>query len=175
MAVWSPDPMLSAVVALGLGASLSTALVIDLAGDLRVPSRRSLADLISDGPSSAELSPGRSGVAVASGAGARELDSRSLADSLATGWPSVIVRLGAPRWEGALIPVRPLYPGWMAPTTGSASVWQPLGGAGTAPGPGPVLPRLGHRVASSLLGGRIPVRSRWVRALAPVWELPWGS
>jgi hypothetical protein len=64
LAVCSPDPVLSVAAPLGLAASAGTALIVDIAGGLCLTSNRTLADLAGEGPTRAELSPGRQGVAV---------------------------------------------------------------------------------------------------------------
>lgn len=170
----SADPVLSLVGPLGLAASAGTALVIDLLGGLRLASGRTLADIVEEGPRLDELSPGRSGVALIGGGPLPDQDAQAAVEQLATRWPAVVVRVADAGWPGPTVPVRPLYPGWLAPSGEGAAVWQPVGPGSDPPGPGPVLPRLGRATAYRLLSGRLPSRSRWISAWAPVWGLPWA-
>lgn len=174
LGVHSPDPVLSIVGPLGLAACAGTCLVVDLRGDLSLSTNRTLADLAADGPRLDELSPGRSGVAVMSSGSVSSESARELIGRLAERWPAVVVRTSSALWSGKVVPVHPLLPGWAAPDLSGAAVWQQVPGGSAPPGPGPVLPRLGSRVARELLSGRLPTRSRWVRAWERVWELPWA-
>ena len=174
LGVHSADPVLSLAAPIGLAGSVGTALVVDLAQGLVSGNSRTLADIASDGPSLDELSPGRTGVAVLSGGVIPQATAIETIDQLATRWPFVVVRLGDEEWPGPAVPVRPLYPGWLAPTSQAASVWQPVTKGSRPPGPGPVLPRLPPRLVRQLLSGRLPGRSRWIQAWAGVWRLPWA-
>src|SRR5262245_28573868 len=92
LGVESPDPVLSFFGALGLGASAGTALVIDVTGDCRVATGRTLVDLIENGPSLAELSPTKTGVAVIGGGAIEVSDGIPLIERLRANWPAVVVR-----------------------------------------------------------------------------------
>ena len=170
LGVSSPDPVLAFISPLALGLASGTALVIDL------PARggRSLADLVTEGPSLDELAPGRSGVAVIGGGGIDPASAAELAERLARYWPAVVVRPGTSSWAGPTVPVVPLLPGVLAPGDSSAAVWQPVPGGARPPGPGPVLPRLRRSTIQALLRGRAPVPNRWISSWKRVWELPWG-
>ena len=170
LGVESSDPVLASISPLALGLASGTALVIDLSAR----GGRSLADLISEGPSLDELAPGRSGVAVIGGGGIDPSAAAELAERLARHWPAVVVRPGTSPWVGTTVPVVPLFPGILAPADSSAAVWQPVPGGSRPPGPGPVLPRLRRSTMQALLRGRVPVRSHWISAWKRVWELPWG-
>jgi len=172
--VRSVDPVLSVVAPLGLAASAGTALVVDLAGDLHVDGGRTLADIDIEGPRRDELSPGRSGVAVIGAGSIDVLRASELIAELGTRWPALVVRVNSGMWDGPIVPVVPLYPGWLASNTDAASVWQPIGVSRRPPAPGPVLPVLRPSLVRRLLSGRLPGRSRWVRAWSRVWELPWA-
>jgi hypothetical protein len=174
LAVESPDPMLSAVAAIGLAAAAETGLVIDLAGGLQIESDRTLGDLIDEGPSRTELSPGRSGVAMLSGHPVDRAGAIALIEELTASWPAVVLRSGNGGWPFPTVPVRPLYPGLLASADGRPAVWQPAGGSSRPPGPGPVLPPLPGSLARRLLSGHLPVRSRWVASWRRVWEMPWA-
>lgn len=159
---------------LALAASAGTGLVIDLLGGMATGSRRTVADLIAEGPRLEELSPGRSGVAMM-GAGPVSADQfRHVVERLAESWPALVIRAGEGQWEGRLVPAIPLFPGWLSPVMPGAAVWQPVAGMSKAPGPGPVLPRLTSRTAKALLSGKLPIRSRWISAWRPVWGMPWA-
>jgi hypothetical protein len=174
LGVFSFDPVLSAIAPLGLAAAAGTCLVLDLRGDLHIPHARTLADVAIDGPRLDELSPGRPGVAVMSVGALGLEEARRVVDELATRWPAVVIRTAPEDWSGRKVPVVPLLPGWAAPQTSGAAVWQPVAAGSAPPGPGPVLPRLRSRTVRTLLAGRLPTRSRWVRAWSRVWELPWA-
>lgn len=170
--LWSPDPVLSLLGCLGLGIAAGTALVVDRIGE--VETGRTLADLSEDGPSSVELAPGRAGVALIGDGGVGDEEARRVISSLADVWPAVIVRTPPDAWEGPTIPVRPLLPGLLAARDARPAVWQSCGGAVRPPGPGPVLPRPSARLVRALLGGRAPVRGRWLGVWERVWEMPWA-
>lgn len=170
----SPEPLLSVVAPIGLAASISAALLIDLTGDLRLASPRTLADLIGEGPRLDELSPGRTGVAMISAGGVGIPEAVEAVEMLSSRWPGVVIRAEPGQWPGPTVPVEALYPGLLERPAARTAVWQPIGSGQKAPGPGPVLPYLGRRLASQLLSSRLPLRSRWIRAWARVWELPWA-
>lgn len=174
LAVTSNDPVLSLLAPIGLAASAGTALVVDLAGGLHVPSARTLADIAAEGPRLDELSPGRAGVAFVTSGSITLGEAGEMVDQLATRWPAVVVRSDGDGWPGPTVPVRALYPGWLAPSAESAAVWQPMAHGSRPPGPGPVLPRVGRGTVRRLLSGRLPSRSRWVRAWKQVWGMPWA-
>lgn len=167
--------MLAAIAPLGLALAAGTALVVDLDPDgPPYPGDRTIADLALEGPRRSEMLPERSGVATIRNGGADPLAAIALVETLAPGWPAIVARVGADTVPFPVIPVRPLWPGWMTPRGSSPSVWQSTGGGVEPPGPGPVLPQPGRATVAALLAGRRPVRSRWVRAWRRVWELPWS-
>ena len=174
LAVESPDPVLSVVGPIGLAASVGTALVIDFVGGLQIRSDRTLADLIEDGPTRSELSPGRSGVALLSGHTVEPELAVSAIEELSAAWPAVVLRCRAGQLAVPTVPVRPLFPGYLLAADETPAVWQPVGAGIRPPGPGPVLPRLSSSLARRLLAGRLPVRSRWVASWRRVWEMPWA-
>ena len=174
MGVWSPDPVLSTVAPIGLAAAAGTALIVDLATTTRVTGR-TLADLVSDGPKLAELSPGRPGIAFLAGGNVDPVAGVDILRQLAGRWPAVVVRAPDTEIPFACVPVIPLFPGALAPTTPmSHGVWQPVGAGAEPPGPGPVLPRLRGGVVRKMLAGHLPRRTRWIAAWRPVWEMPWA-
>jgi hypothetical protein len=173
LAVSSPEPVLSLLSALGLAQVARSALVIDLCRDLALDGR-TLSDLVSEGPSLSELRPGRAGVALL-GSGPITADgARPLIDTLAEGWPAVVIRCHPGQWEGPMVPVRALLPGLLRSSEQDPAVWQPVGAGIRPPGPGPVLPRLRGSLVRRLLAGRAAGRARWVRAWERVWSMPWG-
>lgn len=174
MGVRSIDPILSLVGPIGLAASVGTALVVDLVPSAGSQGRRTLRDLSADGPTLAELSPGRRGVAMIPGGGIEPVDAIELLERLALTWPAITVRVEGTGWPFPVVPVIPIYPGPFLATIEPLGVWQPIGGVGRAPGPGPVLPRLRTGQLRRLLSGHIPRRSRWVEAWRPVWDMPWA-
>ena len=174
MGVWSPDPVLSTVAPIGLAAAAGTALIVDLATTTAVTGR-TLADLVSDGPKLAELSPGRPGIAFIAGGNVDRIDGFEMLRQLAAHWPAVVIRVDDTGLPFPTVPVIPLFPGRLAPSTPmNHGVWQPVGAGVEPPGPGPVLPRLRGGVARRMLSGHLPRRSRWISAWPPVWGMPWA-
>lgn len=174
LAVRSIDPVLSVVGPLGLAASAETALVVDLAGGLRMRSARTLADIDSEGPRLDELSPGRPGVAVIEAGAIDEVTAAELIGVLATRWPALVVRVDGDSWDGPTVPLVPLYPGWLSTSSEAAAVWQPVGASSRPSGPGPVLPSLKGSLVRRLLSGQLPLSSRWIKAWSSVWDMPWA-
>ncbi len=175
LGVWSPDPVLSLVAPIGLGASVGTALVVDLASAAIRTGDRTLADLAGDGPTMGELSPGRSGLALISAGQLGPDRALEVIESVAPRWPAVVLRMDRGDWPVPVVPVIPLLPGRLSPLPPTThGVWQPVSAPQEPPGPGPVLPRLGAGLVRRVLAGRHPGRSRWVDAWRPVWEMPWA-
>lgn len=173
LGVRSIDPVLSFVSPIGLAASVGTGLVVDLVSEGRRGSR-SLRDLAEDGPSLAELSPGRRGVAFLDGGGLHASEAADILERLAARWPAVTVRVAGTDWPFPVVPVIPLYPGRLLPARETRGVWQPVGSGATPPGSGPVLPRLRAGPLQRLLSGHLPRSSRWVAAWKPIWDMPWA-
>ena len=136
--------------------------------------QRTLREMVSDGPTLAELSPGRRGVAMLAGGGVDAADAIVVIDQLAMRWPAVTVRVDGPQWPFPVVPVIPVYPGRLLTISEPTGVWQPIGGGHVKPGPGPVLPRLRPGQLRRLLAGQLPRRSRWIEAWRPVWDMPWA-
>lgn len=169
------DPVLAAIAPLGLALAAEVAVVVDLDPHAPpYPGERTVAELAADGPRRVELLPARAGVATVGAGDVTPAEGVAVVERLASAWPAVVVRVGeAAVVPFPVIPVRPLWPGFLAPTTDRASVWQLMVGSGAPPGPGPVLPPPGRGTVTALLHSRAPWRSRWVRAWRRVWELPW--
>jgi hypothetical protein len=174
LAVASSDPVMSLLGPIGLAAAAGTALVVDMGRGVRIPPRRTLADIATDGPRLAELAPGRRGVAFVSAHGLAAGQVAELVGRLSMHWPAVVIRIGDSAWEGPTVPLIPLYPGWLAPDHEGAAVWQSMPGGSRPPGPGPVLPNPGRVMIARVLGGGLPRRDRWVRAWLQAWEMPWA-
>lgn len=174
LGVRSIDPVLALVAPIGLAASVGTGLVVDLTIGRRRGSSRSLRDLGEDGPSLAELSPGRPGVAFLDGGGLAPPEAVEVLERLAGTWPALTVRVADGDWPFPVVPVIPLYPGRLLPVSEARGVWQPVGHGATAPGPGPVLPHLRAGHLRRLLSGQLPRKSRWIEAWRPIWEMPWA-
>ncbi|NND85460.1 MAG: hypothetical protein HKN46_09970 [Acidimicrobiia bacterium] len=169
----APDGLLAAVAPLGCASAAPTALVIDLdQGGLPLPGRRTLRDLVEEGPTGTDLRPTRTGVACLPNGGIGYLAARDVVGALQDAWPFVVLRVGEEDSipEGAAgIAVRPLLPG-ARPADLLPTLYQPLGFAeDQAPPTGHRLPPLPGRVARSLLAGRRS-RAAWVRAWSIVWQ-----
>jgi hypothetical protein len=180
LAVWTPeDGLLGALAPLGLAAASGTALVVDLDPlGPRYPGARSLADLVADDPSRAELEPDRRGVAVLRNGGVRPGDAARVITALTARWPRVVLRLAPrPAPDGAAVPVVPvrlLVPGGLHPAPADPAVYQATPHPMPLPGPGIRLPVPARRCTAALLTGRMPpARDRWIRSWRAVWEGPW--
>jgi hypothetical protein len=174
LGVESSDPVLSLLGALGLAQVAGTALVIDMCGDLSIRGDRTLSDIVADGPALAELSPGRSGVAVLPSGPLDTSEAEEAIRALASHWPAVVVRGRRGQWPGPMVPVRALLPGLLQAREESPAVWQPVAAGVRPSGPGPVLPRLRASLARRMLSGHEARTARWVHAWTPVWGLPWA-
>ena len=174
LGAWSPDPILSTVAPIGLAASVGTALIVDMV-TTSATSGRTLADLVADGPTLSELSPGRPGLALLPAGNVDRDAAVDLIDRLAGHWPALVIRVPDHDFPFASVPVVPLFPGRLAPVRlPPRGVWQPVAGGADPPGPGPVLPRLRSGLVRRMLAGQIPRKSRWVAAWRGVWEMPWA-
>jgi len=170
------DELLAAIAPLGLALAAGTALMVDLDPDgPAYPGDRTVAELAAEGPRRSEMRPDRAGVAYLRNGGADSMAAVDVVTTLGDTWEAVVVRVGTESvpFPFPVIPVRPLWPGFLAPDGDCPAVWQMVPGGAEPPGPGPVLPPPGRSTVSALLTGRRPQRSRWVRAWGQVWELPW--
>jgi len=159
IAVWSPhDLVLSLVVPLGLAARRGTAIVIDLdeAGP-PMPGGGDLASLVSRGPTDAELSPRKNGVAVLGNGGVSVADASEVIAAIADRWPHVVLRC-APHVLPAdrAIPVIPMLPDPFAMVAPGAVVYQRTAFGGEAEPGALVLPIPRPSVIKSLISGKIP-------------------
>jgi hypothetical protein len=171
------DGLLSALAPLGLAASVPTALMVDLdpAGP-PYPGATSLARLVAEGPTTRDLQPSRTGLAVLRNGGVDYTDAEDVVNALGEGWPHVVLRLSPAdqtRPFVPIVPVVPLFPGLLSIPWKQPAVFQDTGYRVTPVAPGPVLPRPSRRTVAALLEGRIDTRSRWIKAWRDVWELPW--
>ncbi len=176
LATWAPeDETLGAVAPLALACAAGTALVVDLDPRGPIYPGRTLADLIDEGPTGGELRPQRVGVAVLGNGGVDPENAAEVIGALIEGWPSVVLRLPAARTCGVdvdVVPVLLLSPFVRRPA--GPAVYQRSLWRMDAPGPGLVLPRPAAATIRALTRGVRPGPSRWIRAWADVWELPWG-
>ena len=172
LALSSPDPTLSLTGAIALASVAGSGLVVDFVGE---NNGKSLEQMLEDGPSHHDLSPGRTGIAVVPGHPATMPRSEGLLGELARRWPAVVIRVAGPVDWLPNVPVHPLVSARLgiSRVPHGAAVWQPFGSVGSPPGPGPVLPRLRRRTVATILSGRLPVRSRWINAWRQVWAMPW--
>ena len=159
VAVWSPeDEVLGAVAPLALAVAAGTALVVDL--DPNGPRYRgdmTLADLVTDGPTRADLSPSRRGVAVIRNGGVEPDAAEDVLRALLDGWPAVVIRLPSDHAGGdGAIPIVPLVPGRMMSRFPGPAVYQRSAWRVQAPEGAIVLPRPRAGTIGALLTGRMP-------------------
>jgi hypothetical protein len=178
LAIWSPeDEVLGAVGPLGLAAAAGTALVVDLDPEgPAYPGDVSLASLVADGPTKADLSPHRRGVAVVRNGGIDPQDAELVLRALVEGWPAVVFRLPAGHIaDGSALPILPLVPGSLLRRSSGPAVYQRSAWRVQAPPNAVVLPRPGTGTISALLNGRSPhPADRWIRAWRRVWRSAWA-
>jgi hypothetical protein len=175
------DSVLSVIAPIGLAAAAPRpALIVDLdPGGPPYPGGRSLAELADDGPTRAELFGGggrRTGIALLRNGGVSLEKAMPVLEALAAEWPALVLRvpLSMPvglRWP--IIPLVPLFSGFLTPWEDRAAVWQSTGTGVPAPGPGPVLPPLKRQSLLGLMAFRVEPRGPWVSAWRRIWELPW--
>ncbi|MDX1468933.1 MAG: hypothetical protein R3258_06290 [Acidimicrobiia bacterium] len=174
LAVWSPDPVMSLLAPVGLASAAGTALVIDRVRRQPQGTGRTLFDVVNEGPRLDEISPGRPGVATIGAGSLGASETHEAAQTLASRWPAVVVRAPSDAWPGPIVPVHVLYGGAVLTWDHGPAVWQPVDGAGRAPGPGPMLPRVAPRMVRHILRGWLPGPGRWTRAWRQVWGIPWA-
>lgn len=170
------DGVLGVVAPLALAAAAGNALVVDLdRHGPTYPGPSSLAALVEHGPRLDDLRPTDVGVAVLSNGGIDAAEAGEVVRALVQGWPNVVLRL--PRVAGSesvpTVPVVPLLPGGMTPPCDRRAVFQQIGWHEKAPGPGLTLPTPSRSAVRALLEGRVPLRSRWIKAWRQVWETQW--
>ena len=177
LAIWSPeDEVLGAVAPLALGAAAGTALVVDLDPDgPQYPGDVSLASLVDEGPTRADLSPQRRGVAVVRNGGIDPQDAEVVLHALVDGWPAVVFRLPARHIaDGSAIPVLPLVPATLFRRFPGPAVYQRSAWRIEVPQNAVVLPRPRSGTISALVSGRAPhPGDRWIRAWRRVWGNAW--
>lgn len=175
IAVWSPhDLVLSLAVPLGLAAVRSTAIVIDLdeAGP-PMPGGGDLASLVARGPTEAELSPRKKGVAVLGNGGVSVANASEVVAAIADRWPHVVLRC-APHVVPAAsaIPIIPMLPDPFSMLAPGRVVYQRTAYGGRAEPGTLVLPIPRPSVLRSLMSGNLPpLKDRWMRSLDDVWSL----
>ena len=178
LAIWSPeDEVLGAVAPLALGAAAGTALVVDLDPDgPQYPGNVSLANLVADGPTRADLSPHRRGVAVVRNGGVDPQDAEVVLRALVEGWPAVVFRLPAGHIaDGSALPILPLIPGSLLRRFPGPAVYQRSAWRVQVPPGAVVLPRPDSGTLNTLLSGRTPhPADRWIRAWRRVWRNAWA-
>ena len=174
------DPVLHALAPLGLAAARGTALVVDLDRDApSYPGSTSLAALVVSQPRLDDLRPRRAGVAVLPNGLASPEETAEVLEALVSGWPAVVLRLGASSdlppslAETPVIPVAPLFPGFLYPPVPGPAVYQAMSGGPPPSVRGILLPPLGRSHVYRMLGGRgLPPR-RWVNAWERAWSWSW--
>ena len=165
------DDLLGLVAPFALAASHRTVLIIDLDTEgLPLPGNRTLARLVEDGPTLAELVPSRSGLAVLSRGRVDIEEAKPVVGALVESWPCVVVRTRGPLEGMPFAEVAPLVPG--VDTRARPRVWVKTGIGRVEPGPGPVVDSPGRSAVSAVLAGQAPA-GPWLRSWSGVWRWPW--
>ena len=177
LAIWSPeDEVLGAVAPLALGAAAGTALVVELDPQgPQYPGEVTLASLVGDGPTKADLAPQHRGVAIVRNGGVDPRDAEVVLRALVDGWPAVVFRLPSDHvGDGSAIPVVPLAPGPLLRRFPGPAIYQRSAWRVRVPADGVVLPRPAPGTIGALLAGRAPhPNDRWIRAWRQVWSHSW--
>ena len=165
------DDVLGMLAPFALASFRSTVLVIDLDPEgLPLPGRRTLASLVEDGPTLAELVPSRKGLAVLPHGGVRIPAAMEVVSALVESWPCVVVRTRTPLEGMPFVRVAPLIPG--VETRVSPRVWVRTGIGRMEPGPGPLVDAPPRSAFNSVLARQAPA-GRWLRSWAQVWRWRW--
>lgn len=177
MTIWTKGGgLLSVLAPMGLAVAAGTALLVDL--DPAGPSywgAATLADLARAGPRRADLRPQQPGPAVLANGGIDTADAEPVVRALIEGWPAVVLRNPNDRAGFApLVPVFPLLPAGVADKPDRFCVFQRTGYETGQTGDGITLPCPRRRTIQNLLGGTLPVRSKWIRAWRDVWGHTWS-
>ena len=173
IAVWTPaDALLDIAIPLGLVAAVRSGLVVDLdpAGP-NVGSGPTLAELVSEEPTAAQLAPVDGAAAYLSNGGVEPDAAWPVVAALVERWPATVLRC-APRGPrpDAAIAVLPLLPAPFTLRAEGRCVYQRTAVSPREAPAGPVLPRPRPETISSLLAGRRPATDRWLRSLRSLWE-----
>ena len=165
------DDVLGMLAPLALASFHRTALVIDLDPEgIPLPGRRTLADLVEDGPTLAELVPSRKGLAVLPHGGVPIPAAMEVVDALVRSWPCVVVRTRTPLDGIPFVRVAPLIPG--VDTRVPPRVWVRTGIGRVEPGPGPVVDAPSRSAFNSVPACQTPT-GRWLRSWGPAWRWRW--
>lgn len=169
LAIRSSDPILHHIAPLGLAAATGRCLVVDLDADAPGYSDRTLADLVQDGPTAADLEH-RDGIAVLGNGGVSFASAAPMIDRLIAIWGRVVIRGGSDLHPFRTLDVEPLLPAPFSPST--ADLVQAVA-AGQTAGDQPILPPLRRHQIHALLSGTIEPRWRWTRAWQIAWSRSW--
>ena len=165
----SRDPILHHIAPLGLATAAGRCLVIDLDAAAPAYSDRTLADLVTEGPTAADLTGGP-GVAVLGNGGISFEEAAPMIDRLVGVWGRVVIRDGGIPHPFPVLSVEPMLPEPFTPR--HADIVQMVA-FGQVSGARATLPPLRRHQIRSLLAGTIEPRWRWTRAWEPAWDLPW--
>ncbi len=175
IAVWTPhDLVLSLAIPLGLASRRATAIVIDLdPSGPPLSGGGDLASLVQRGPTEADLSPSKAGIAVLGNGGVTVPEASEVIAAIAQRWPNVVMRCSPHESPGSgAVTIVPVLPEPFAIVAAGKVAFQRTSFGGD-PEPGAiVLPVPRPAVIRSLLSGRIPpMKDRWMRAIDGVWSL----
>lgn len=174
IALWSPsDHLLSVLAPIGLALSRRPSLVIDLdEHGPRFPSPFTLADLVKNGPTAAQLHAAPGGPHVLANGGVEMARAHDVVGALAQHWPHVVLRCPPhrPPPDSALKIMPLLGAAFVDPRTAGRLAFQDLGLGVDPPKGSRVLPRPRTSTLRALCEFRRPIGSKWVRSLAQLWE-----
>jgi hypothetical protein len=164
------DDLLGLVAPFAIASFRPTVLVVDLEPDgLGFPGERTLAALVEDSPTLAELVPERAGVASLPNGGISADETGEVLSALQRGWPSVVFRSRHPIDGMPFVNVRPELGSVGAP---GQSVWVKSGFGVDEESEGPRVRPPGRAAFLAARSGRT-MRGRWLRSWEQVWEWPW--
>lgn len=169
LATRSSDPILHHIAPLGLAASAGRCLVLDLDGGAPGYSERTLADLVSEGPTAADLAGG-AGVVVLGNGGISFEEAAPVVDRLVAAWGRVVIRDGGDPHPFRVLSVEPMLPTPFTPR--QVDIAQAVAYGQSSAGRATLPPLRRHQIRS-LLAGEIEPRWRWTRAWGAAWSLPW--
>lgn len=175
VALWSrSDHLLSLLAPIGVALNRRPSVIVDLDPlGPRYDARYTLADLVADGPTKAQLEPSRRGVSFLPNGGVDVASASEVIAAIVERWPNVVIRCD-PHIEPpeTAIAIVPLLPQPLVRPMGTRTVYQRLGFRVSPPPQTLVLPRPDAATLHAVAGlSEPPMRSKWLRSLGKLWSL----